>query len=370
MNTPRHRLAFGDPQIDQLITQALASVGSDHNDDLVRALLVTAFDMDAADIDRLELKIAAQTLVEMYGAWKTFSPHRTSAKVSVFGSARTPTDHPDYRLAVEFGHIMAKRRWMVITGAGPGIMTAGIQGAGAASSFGLNISLPFEQDAADEIANDPKLATFKYFFTRKLAFMKESDAFALFPGGFGTLDETFELLTLIQTGKTYPIPVVLIDHEDSTYWTNWKRFIYDELLERSMINQSDMELFHHIHDPVEAADRLCGFYACYHSLRYVGDQLIIRLTSELTESDLDQLNCEFSDLTDNGLITPVPATKQEVADNDHAELARIGLKFNQQSFGRLVKLIDRINELSGCSESDARDGLLHDVSPDPASETL
>ena len=370
MKPPRSRLAFGDAHVDQLITQALASVGSDENDDLVRALLVTAFDMDAANIDRLELKIAAQALAEMLTGWETFSPYRTHAKVSVFGSARSEPEHPDYALAVEFGHIMAQRRWMVITGAGPGIMTAGIEGAGAHNSFGVNIALPFEQAAADIIADDPKLATFKYFFTRKLTFMKESDAFALFPGGFGTLDEAFELLTLVQTGKTYPTPIVLIDHAKSTYWANWRRFVHDELLDRSMVSAADMDLVHHTHNPHEAADRLCDFYSCYHSLRYVGNRLILRLNAQLAESAIDKLNDEFGDLVEYGRIETTSASDAELEDDDHVGLDRIALRFNQQSFSRLVKMIHRINELSGRSERNATEGLIHDVSPDPVPQTF
>ena len=365
MSAPRPRPTYGDQGVDAALTEVLASVGSDANDDLVRSLLVTALDMDEADVDRLELKIAAQALAEMLHAWQVFSPHGDQAKVSVFGSARTKPDHPDYGLAVRFGQKMAERKWMAITGAGPGIMTAGIEGVGVERSFGVNIVLPFEQRAAQLIDGNDKLATFKYFFTRKLTFMKESDAFALFPGGFGTLDETFELLTLIQTGKSYPAPIVLLDHPGSTYWANWQRFVEDDLLDGGMIGPADMELFLHTHDPDEAAEYLCAFYSCYHSLRYVGKRLVLRLRSEVSAETLRILNDEFADILASGEIEATETTDAERRDDDHVDLPRLALRFNNRSFARLVHLIHRVNELAGHPGVQAAPGLVHDLVPDP-----
>jgi len=369
MTIPRSRQTYGDLEVDKRLTEVLSQVGSDTNDDLIRAMLVSALDMDAANVDRLELKIASQSLVEMLNAWSVFSPYREAAKVSIFGSARTKPEEPDYQLAARFGQEMTRRGWMAITGAGPGIMTAGIEGAGREHSFGVNIALPFEQEANEAIHGDAKLATFKYFFTRKLTFMKESDAFALLPGGYGTMDETFELLTLIQTGKSFPTPIVLLDHEDSTYWSRWVEFITEELLGRGMINPSDLNLFHHTHDPAEAADYLCSFYTCYHSIRFVGKRLVIRLTSPLTDGAIDALNAEFSDILASGRIERAETTKAELRDDDHPALPRLRLHFNERSYSGLVSMIWRINELSGLSQSQqATPGLIHDLAPDPSED--
>lgn len=368
MPAPRPRSTFGEQGVDTALTEVLASVGNDANDDLVRSLLVTALDMDQANIDRLELKIATQALMEMFHSWQVFSPHRAKAKVTIFGSARTKPGTPDYELAVDFSRRMAERNWMAITGAGPGIMTAGIQGAGVDQSFGVNIVLPFEQRAAEIIDNNPKLATFKYFFTRKLTFMKETDAFALFPGGFGTLDEAFELLTLIQTGKSYPAPIVLLDNPESTYWSGWTSFVERELLDNGMISEGDLGMFLHTHDPGEAAEYLCAFYSNYHSLRYVGKRLILRLQNPMTEADLTILNDEFGDILSDGEIEAITATEAERRDDDHPDLPRLALRFDNRSFSRLIALIQRINVLEGESGASAATDLLHDVAPDPETD--
>ena len=365
MSAPKARMTYGEREVDSRLTEVLAAVGTDTNDDLIRSMLVTALDMDAADVDRLELKIASQTLAEMLDSWRVFAPYGAEAKVSIFGSARTKPEHPDYQLASELGRLMTERNWMTITGAGPGIMEAGIEGAGKKNSFGVNILLPFEQDANPAIDGDEKLATFKYFFTRKLTFMKETDGYALLPGGFGTMDEAFELLTLIQTGKSYPAPVVLLDHPGSTYWSGWKSFVETELLGGGTIGPDDLDLFHHTHSAAEAADFLCDFYICYHSIRYVGNRLIVRLRREVPEEQLKILNDEFGDILVSGQIEAVGATKAEIRDNDHPDLPRLALRFNNHSFSRLVVFIRRINELGGDKTSAAIPGFIHDVGPDP-----
>ncbi len=362
MPVPRPSSTSGDPAVDAVLGELLAANGSDANDDLIRSLLVTALEMDKADIDRLELKIASQTMVEMLAAWKVFAPFADRAKVTVFGSARIKPGQPDYELAAAFGRKMAERNWMAITGAGPGIMTAAIEGIGVERAFGVNILLPFEQQAAPILAEDPKLATFKYFFTRKLTFMKESDAFALFPGGYGTLDEAFELLTLVQTGKSYPVPIVLVDHPGSTYWNRWKEFIEAELLAAGMISPADLDLFLHTHSAEDAAEYLCSFYSCYHSLRFVGRRLILRLRSAVSDEALADLNREFADLVVSGEIERVEATDIERRDGDNVDLPRLALRFNDRSFGRLVQLIHRINAVGG--RAGAARGLLHDVAPE------
>lgn len=354
---------FGDEVVDRLLSDAIGATGSDSNDDLVRSLMVTALDMDQAEIDRLELKIANQSLAEMLNAWRVFSPWSDNAKATIFGSARTKPDHPDYQLAKVFGERLAGRGWMAITGAGPGIMTAGIEGTGRENAFGVNIVLPFEQVASDIIEGDEKLATFRYFFTRKLTFMKETDAFAVFPGGFGTLDEAFELMTLIQTGKSYPVPIVLLDHPGSTYWQGWQEFVDAELLGGGMISAHDTGLYLHTHDPDEAVEYICSFYSCYHSIRFVRNRLVIRLLSPLSDEALVTLNAEFGDIVAEGTIDAIEITSAEAKDNDHVELPRIAFRFDNRSFARLVALIHRINELGGSTGAKAAPGLVHDVHP-------
>ncbi len=365
MTAPRARSTFGDGQVDRLLTEITAAVGQDSNDDLIRRLMVTALDMDAAEVDRLELKIASQSLVEMLNAWRVFSPYRGRAKCTIFGSARTPSDHPDYELARSFGEKIAARDWMIISGAGPGIMTACIEGAGVENSFGVNIVLPFEQRANEIIDGDPKLATFRYFFTRKLFFTKESDGFVLLPGGFGTLDETFELITLIQTGKSYPAPVVMLDHPGSTYWSSLITFIEEGLLANGMIGDVDTSLFFHTHDPDEAADYIANYYSCFHSMRYVGRRLVIRTVSAITDSVLATLNEEFDDIVLEGTIEAIEVTQSEIESDDHVHLPRIAFRFNDRSFARLNQLIMRINALAEPAEPITTD-MFHDLEPEHA----
>jgi uncharacterized protein (TIGR00730 family) len=363
MSAPRPRPHFGEESVDRLLSELIATVGTDANDDLVRSLIVTALDMDRSEIDRLELKIANQSLVEMLNAWRVFSPYGDNAKATIFGSARTKPGHPDYELTKVFGERLAARGWMTITGAGPGIMSAGIEGAGRENSFGVNIVLPFEQSAAPIIDGDDKLATFRYFFTRKLTFMKETDAFVLCPGGFGTLDEAFELMTLVQTGKSFPVPIVLLDHEGSTYWSSWQRFVEDELLAGGMISEHDVDLYLHTHDPDEAVEFICSFYSCYHSIRFVGKRLVFRLRSPLDDEAMGILNREFADIVAKGEMEPIGATESEQRDGDHLDLSRFAFQFDNRSFARLVSLIHRINQLGGQVGAKAAAGLVHDVDP-------
>ncbi len=364
MTAPRPRKTYGEESVDRQLSQLLASTGDDRNDDLVRSMVVTALDMDAADVDRLELKIANQSLAEMLNAWRVFSPWDDKPKVSIFGSARTKADQPDYQLTSKFAAAMSQRGWMTITGAGPGIMEAGIEGAGRENAFGVNIVLPFEQDAVDAIAGDEKLATFRYFFTRKLTFMKETDAFALVPGGFGTLDETFELLTLVQTGKSYPVPIVLLDHEGSSYWSSLRTFIDSELGSAGMISSADTGLYLHTHDVNEAVNYICSFYSCYHSIRFVKGRLMVRLRRPLSPQALDTLNDEFADLLATGRIEEAEPTSAEIRDADHLDMARLALHFDNRSFARLVAMIRRVNELGG-SDVENTSGLVHDFGPHP-----
>ncbi|HVM40407.1 MAG TPA: LOG family protein, partial [Acidimicrobiia bacterium] len=252
-------------------------------------------------------------------------------------------DDPHYDLTRELAHAIAERDWMVLTGAGPGIMTAGIEGAGTENSFGVNIRLPFEAVTSEFIADDPKLINFRYFFTRKLTFVKESDGFALLPGGFGTLDEAFELLTLVQTGKAEPVPIVLLQAPGETYWDSWRRFVDDELCSRGLISPEDLDLVTITSDVDEAVDEIIGFYANYHSLRFVRGELVLRMRDTPTPEDVEALNEEFKDIVVRGRIETREPTDDEVADDDHLELGRIAFRFDRAQWGRLRHLIDALN---------------------------
>ncbi len=366
VSAPKPRNLYGEAAIDQLVTGLISQIGEDRNDDIIRRLITTALDMDAAKLSRLELKIASQALAEMLNGSKVFSQDPDRAKCTVFGSARTSPDAPDYKICADFCRLIADRDWMIISGAGPGVMTAAIEGAGVENSYGVSIVLPFEADAAEIIADDPKLATFKYFFTRKLYFTKESDAFVLMPGGFGTHDEGFELLTLMQTGKSYPAPIVLLDSPGSTYWQGWQRFVNEQLLEGGNVSPADTSLYFHTQDAAEAARYVCHFYSGYHSIRYVGKRLIIRLNRSVSDESIAVLNEEFSDIIVSGEIERGVPTAAEERDQDHLDLERLQMRFNNRSFARLHQMIRRINDLVATDDgAPARRGLVHDVGPDP-----
>ncbi|HYN98127.1 MAG TPA: TIGR00730 family Rossman fold protein, partial [Actinomycetota bacterium] len=259
------------------------------------------------------------------------------------GSSPTATGRPEYAQARDFSRTIADRGWLIVTGAGPGIMEAGHEGAGGSRSFGVNILLPFEATANPFIAGDPKLINFKYFFTRKLMFIKESDAFVLMPGGFGTLDEAFELLTLIQTGKSDLHPIVMLDVPGGTYWKSFDRYLREELLAYGYISDSDLNLFTYTDDINQAVEEIERFYRVYHSQRYVNDRLILRLNVAPTEEQLAALSAEFNDILD-GPIVPVRASSGEIRDDDVVDLPRIALNFDRIHAGRLRSLVDRLNE--------------------------
>lgn len=355
---------YKSEKTDSILENLLDEENITTNRELIKSMISTTIEMNQEGIDRLNLKIASKTLEEILNTWTVFSPYDDKAKVSIFGSARTNPDDPDYQLALEFSKLMAERDWMSITGAGPGIMEAGIAGSGVENSFGVSILLPFEAKPAKIIRGDEKLVKYKYFFTRKLTFMKETDAFALFPGGFGTQDEAFELLTLIQTGKSYPAPIVLLDNQESSYWDEWQNLVNTALLKNKMISESDIHLYKHTHDPVEAVEYLCSFYSTYHSVRNVRAYTIIRLNKELSDRSVEILNEEFKDIIKKGQIVKSEATKIERKDNDCVNLPRLKFHFDNRSFGRLHMLIDRINELGGIKGADATENLVHDVSPE------
>lgn len=294
---------------------------------------------DGADVG--DLKIANSALKELRYAFKVFSQYRTVPKVTVFGSARTPPDHAITLQANNFGRRMVEAGWMVITGAGSGVMGGAQAGAGREQSFGLNIRLPFEQEANPWIAEDPKLITFKYFFTRKLFLLKESAAACFLPGGFGTFDEVFEVLTLIQTGKTSMIPVLLLDVPGGGYWKAWDAYVREEMVGRGFIAPEDVHLYRVTETVEDAAREILGFYRAFHSHRFVGEGLVMRLRRPLAPEALGALQREFEDILKGSVVSvpgPLPAE-----DNEWPELPRLVLPFNRTSYGRLRQLIDFIN---------------------------
>ncbi len=340
---PRYRT--GRPDLDELIGAAVDGLGDHPDRNLVFEMMASAARLGLEGAHRGELKLVNAALKELRYSFHVFAPYRDIRKVSIFGSARTKPDRPEYVAAREFAAAMVDEGWMAITGAGPGIMTAGIEGAGAENSFGVNILLPFESDAAGPIAGDPKLINFKYFFTRKLMFMKESHGYALFPGGFGTMDEAFELLTLMQTGRTYLAPVALVDPPGSSYWDTWIHFVERELGGAGLISPADLSLVRLTGDVESAVETLCGFYRTYHSMRFVGRRLVLRLHHELAASEIKTLNDEFADLLEAGRIEAIDATAAEIEDDDVADLPRLALMFDRRSYGRLREMVDRLNEL-------------------------
>ncbi len=295
-------------------------------------------------ISRGDLKILARALRELRYAFKVFSPYRRQRKVTVFGSARTPADHPAYAQAMKFGRRMAEQGWLVVTGAASGIMEAGHRGAGREHSMGINIMLPFEQDANPVIAGDPKLVHMKYFFTRKLMFVKECDAVVLFPGGFGTLDECLEVLTLLQTGKRDMVPVVMLDAPGGDYWHHFHRFVQECLLQRGMISPADLALYKITEDVQAAVGELLGFYRVYHSMRYVGSKLVLRVQTPPEAELVEELNQAFGDLLCQGRIEVGEALPEEREDQPELNhLKRVILHFNRRDLGRLRLLIDCLN---------------------------
>ena len=324
----------------------LDGIDASLNRDQLSRLLATIARLAHDDSDRLDLKITATALAEMRQAFNVFAPYRAAPKVTIFGSARTHVDDPLYAQTRQVAADLAQAGWMVITGGGPGIMAAGLEGAGRDMSFGINIRLPFEQGANEFISADPKLVEMKYFFTRKLMLMKESDGFVVMPGGFGTLDETFELLTLIQTGKAEPSPIVLLEVEGGTYWHQWQDFVNDELGSRGLISDDDCVLYRITDDARTAVDEITGFYRNYHSRRFVGDVLVMRLRAEPTDDEVAQLNADFGDIVTRGRIEKTKPLAPEVSGRDHLDMSRIAFRFDRMHHGRLRSLIDACNALA------------------------
>jgi hypothetical protein len=292
-----------------------------------------------------DLKIANAALGEMAEAFRVFRPYRHIRKITMFGSARTLPEDPVYILARDLAASLAAAGWMVVTGAGPGIMAAGLEGAGREHAFGVNIRLPHEETANPFIAQDPKLVEMRYFFTRKLMLIKESHAYAILPGGFGTQDEAFELLTLLQTGKAEPAPVVMMETPGGTYWHAWLRFVEEQAIGAGWVSPEDTALFRVTNTLEEASAEVLGFYRNYHSIRWVGDLLVLRVQTQPTKAELADLNKRFADIVARGTIrtaSPFPPER-----NDHPELPRLAFRFDRFHYARLRMLIDAINECTG-----------------------
>lgn len=312
--------------------------------DLIDRIRESADKLEQDGSTRGDLKLLSRTLRELRYALKVFTPYRRHPKVTVFGSARTAPDHPDYIQAVEFGRQAAEQGWMVITGAANGIMEAGHVGAGREMSMGLNILLPFEQDANRIIDGDHKLVHMKYFFTRKLMFVKECQAVVCCPGGFGTLDEALEVLTLLQTGKRDLVPVILLEQEGGVYWKNFQTYIVDTLLKQGMISPEDVHLYLLTTDVDEAVDEMVNFYRVYHSMRYVHDHLVFRLFKRPSDDLLAEINRDFSDILKDGEFKCTDALPEESDQPDLDDLPRLVFHFNRRSHGRLRLLINRLND--------------------------
>ncbi|MBW4555538.1 MAG: LOG family protein [Trichormus sp. ATA11-4-KO1] len=314
------------------------------NRQLIQQALATIVRLAESEVDRLDWKILSAALADMERGFQLFYDYRHVRKVTIFGSARLSPETPEYLMALEFARAVTQLGFMVMTGGGGGIMQAGHEGAGRDNSFGLNIQLPFEQQANPFIEGDPKLIHFKYFFTRKLFLLKESDAVALFPGGFGTQDEAFECMTLSQTGKFGPVPVVLIDHPGGDYWWSWSKYIDQQLVQKGLVSPEDPSLYTVTDNLEVACNAITGFYRVYHSSRYVGEQLVIRLSSELSDAEVEKLNANFSDILVKGRIEKSQTLPQENND-ETVELPRLVLYFNQRDLGRLYQMIAAINQM-------------------------
>ncbi|MEH2119804.1 LOG family protein [Nostoc sp.] len=334
------------------IAELIARLPTLKNRQLIQQALATIVRLADTEIERLDWKILSAALVDMERGFQLFYNYRHVRKITVFGSARLASDTPEYQMALKFARAVSQLGFMVMTGGGGGIMQAGHEGAGRENSFGLNIQLPFEQLANPFIEGDPKLINFKYFFTRKLFLLKESDAIALFPGGFGTQDEAFECMTLTQNGKFGPVPLVLIDRPGGDYWWSWSEYIEKQLVQNGLVSPEDPSLYTVTDNLDVACDVITRFYQVYHSCRYVGNKLVIRLKTDISDAQVEQLNANFSQIIVQGRIEKSQALPQEAQD-ETVGLPRLILYFNQRDLGRLYQMIATINLMGTPSPEDA-----------------
>lgn len=338
------QLSTNDPPILDRIQELISLMGGSsesYEGELVTQLVQTSLKMLDGTVELGELKLITRALKEMRYAYQTFGKYGNFQRVSIFGSARTAETHPDYQEALKFSKLMSDENWMCMTGAANGIMKAGLEGAHQDRRFGLTIKLPFETVANPHIEKDPKLVVFRYFFTRKLMFASHSDAYAAFPGGFGTMDELFEVLTLMQTGKSAIVPMVLVEGADRSYWDEWEKYINDHLLKNGWISPEDKKFYFIANTAEEAAAHIFRFYSNYHSSRYVKELLVIRMKRPLSQERLDYLNKAYSDIIEEGKIERSDPFPEE---DEFLEYPRIAFNHTRSHFGRLRMLIDDINE--------------------------
>jgi len=328
-------------QIDRMMTDS----GVAANRSLIRRLLRTGIQLGEDGTERLNLKIASSALAEMRDAFRLFQPYADAPKVTVFGSARTQQDDPLYDQARSVAEALARQGWMVVTGAGPGIMQAAAEGAGEKMALGVSIRLPFEEKPNAVVAKDAQSVEMKYFFTRKLMLVKESTGFICLPGGFGTLDEMFELLTLQQTGKAEPMPIVLLDEPGGTFWKDLERFVLETLVPAGVISPDDFDRVLVTDSAEQAVAEITEFWRNYDSLRWVDDVLILRLKHAPTDVEIERLNEEFAPIVAEGRIERAEALRVEVADHDRVDLPRLSLRLRQREVGGLYRLIDAVNAL-------------------------
>ncbi|MGH7942726.1 MAG: TIGR00730 family Rossman fold protein [Limisphaerales bacterium] len=332
-----------DPELQKRIHELVQYKGGGYNENDVADIIENALKLLADVRDSGDVRIIKIALRELRYAFRLFAPYIGKRKVTIFGSARLAPAAPEYQQAVEFGRKISQAGFMVITGAGSGIMQAGHEGAGPANSFGVNIRLPWEQAANPVIAEDKKLVTFRYFFTRKLIFIRHSDALVLFPGGFGTFDEGYEALTLMQTGKSQLMPLVLVDKPGGTFWKTWDANVRGQLLKEQLISPPDTHLYRITDNVDEAVNIIARFYANFQSSRFVKDLLVIRLKKAPPPAALAGMNKDFADIIVDGRIEAITPTPDEIEDNDNLDAPRIAFQFNRRDYGRLRELIDALN---------------------------
>ena len=343
---PARRQWSVDPPFGARVRELVRDWGAEKSPELIEEMMVTALKIARDRMSVADLKLINRSIKEMRYTAKVFAPFQHLRKVAVFGSARTSADSPEFKVAKDFAREMVAQNFMVITGGGDGIMGAAQRGAGRAQSFGLNIRLPSEQRANEIIEGDPKLINLNYFFTRKLTFVKEAHAFALFPGGFGTLDETFEVLTLMQTGKSRVIPVVLLDRPRGNYWETWIKFLTGQLLNLGFISPEDFSFFKIMDNAREAVAEILQFYKIFHSVRWVGKRLVIRISYRLSKNAIVDLNKKFADIVESGEIVQDVALRQEKNEPEIWDLPRLIFTPDRNRFERLRQLIDALNASS------------------------
>jgi uncharacterized protein (TIGR00730 family) len=334
-----------DPELKRRIEELIEFKGGGYNQESVADIIESALKILTDIKDSGDVKVIQTALRELRYAFRLFAPYAETRKVTIFGSARMQSTKQEYQQAVELGKKIAEAGFMVITGAGGGIMQAGHEGAGPEKSFGANIRLPWEQSANPIIREDKKLVTFKYFFTRKLIFIRHSDAIALFPGGFGTMDEGYEALTLMQTGKSQLMPLVLIDRPGGTYWKTWDKHIREHLLRDQLISPDDLNLYRITDNADEAVKIITRFYRNFHSSRFVKDLFVVRLKHAPTDSAIEAMNEDFADIILGAPIRKIEPTPEEIEDNDCVNMPRIAFGFNRRDYGRLRQLYDVLNGL-------------------------